>query len=268
MPYALYGYLCSMIKSTLLKATETAGKILQQYFYQSYSITSKGTINDLVTEVDKHSEAAIINIIKNDFPDHQILSEEIGEIRRESDYKWIIDPIDGTVNFAHRIPLCCISIAVEKEGEVLMGAVYNPFLNELFFAQRGFGATLNDKKISVSDNADPSSAFLVTGFPYRWMDMPNDPVEVFGRFIKNGVPVRRLGSAAIDLCWVACGRFDGFWEHYLNPWDVAAGFLIVEEAGGRVTDHDGLPYTPYAKKLLATNGRMHDPLLKVLNEEI
>jgi myo-inositol-1(or 4)-monophosphatase len=254
-----------MIKTTLFKATETAGKILQEYFHQSYRVSSKDSINNLVTEVDKRSETAIINIIKEDFPDHQVLSEEIGALPQDSEYKWIIDPIDGTVNFAHQIPICCVSIAVEKSGEVILGAVYNPFLKELFFAEKGKGATLNDQPVRVSGNANVNSSFLVTGFPYTWENMPNDPLDVFSRFIRQGIPVRRLGSAAIDLCWVACGKFEGFWEHHLNAWDVAAGFLIVEEAGGKVTDFEGNHYSPYSKKLLATNGKIHEQMLAVIH---
>jgi myo-inositol-1(or 4)-monophosphatase len=215
--------------------------------------------------VDKLSEEAIFRIIREQYPDHHILSEEAGEMSSESAYKWIIDPIDGTVNYAHGVPLCCVSIAVEKEGQMLMGAVYNPFLNELFFAEKGLGATLNNQKIAVSGNASLDSAFLITGFPYQWEDMDNDPIQVFSRFVKAGSPVRRLGSAAIDLCWVACGRFDGFWEHNLNAWDAAAGYLIVEEAGGKVTDFNGDVYSPYQRRLLATNGLIHDALLDAVN---
>ncbi len=256
-----------MLKSTLLNAARVAGAILEEHFNGNFNVSSKDTINDLVTEVDKKSETAIINIIKENFPGHFILSEEIGEIKQDSDYKWIIDPIDGTVNYAHGIPICCVSIGLEKEGKMIMGAVYNPFLHEFFFAEKGTGSTLNDKRIHVSNKAGLESACLVTGFPYKWVDMENDPLQVFERFIKEGLPVRRFGSAAIDLCWVACGRFDGFWEHKLNAWDSAAGFLIVEEAGGKVTDFKGDPYSPYQPKLLATNGKIHEQLLKAINSQ-
>lgn len=254
-----------MLKSTLLNAARVAGGILEEHFNGNFNVSSKDTINDLVTEVDKKSETVIINIIKENFPGHFILSEEIGEIKQDSDYKWIIDPIDGTVNYAHGIPVCCVSIGLEKEGKMIMGAVYNPFLHEFFFAEKGTGSTLNDRRIHVSNKADLGSACLVTGFPYKWVDMENDPLRVFERFIKEGLPIRRFGSAAIDLCWVACGRFDGFWEHKLNAWDSAAGFLIVEEAGGKVTDFKGDPYSPYQPKLLATNGKIHEQLLKAIN---
>lgn len=256
-----------MIKETLLRAARDAGNIMQQHFNGTYKISSKSSINDLVTEVDKLSEAAIVKDIRAQFPDHDILSEEAGELAGNSAYKWIVDPIDGTVNYAHGVPVCCVSIGVEKEGSIIMGAVYNPFMNEFYFAEKGEGATLNDKKILVSENKNIESAFLVTGFPYQWEDMKNDPMEIFSYFVKQGSPVRRMGSAAIDLCWVACGRFDGFWEHNLNAWDAAAGFLIVEEAGGKVTDFKGDVYSPYQRKLIATNGFIHKDLLKAVNGE-
>jgi myo-inositol-1(or 4)-monophosphatase len=196
-----------------------------------------------------------------------VLAEETGEIVQDSVYKWIIDPIDGTVTFAHGIPLNCVSIGLEHEGKVIMGAVYNPHLNEFFFAEKGKGATLNDQPIRVSTETAAVKACLVTGFPYTYINMPNGPLEIFDRFIRKGVPVRRLGSAAIDLCWVAAGRFDGFYEHKLEPWDSAAGFLMVEEAGGKVTDFTGAPYSVYQHRILATNGFIHEEMLAVINNE-
>ncbi|RBL93750.1 inositol monophosphatase family protein [Chitinophaga flava] len=254
-----------MLKSTLLKATEASGKILQQYFNGRFEVSSKSTVNDLVTEADKKSEAVIIEVIRSAYPDHFILSEEVGEIKTDSTIKWIIDPIDGTVNFANGIPLCCVSIGVEKEGEMILGAVYNPFMNELFVAEKGKGATLNDKPIHVSTKTNVATSCLVTGFPYKWEESENDPLNVLGNVIKQGIPVRRLGSAAIDLCWVACGRFDGFWEHHLQAWDSAAGYLLVEEAGGKVTDFSGNKYSPYQKQILATNGHIHSALKDLIN---
>ncbi|GEP89389.1 myo-inositol-1(or 4)-monophosphatase [Chitinophaga terrae (ex Kim and Jung 2007)] len=254
-----------MLKATLLKATEASGKILQQYFDGPFEVTSKSSINDLVTEVDKKSEEAIIAVIKETYPDHFILSEEVGELKSASSVKWIIDPIDGTVNFANGIPLCCISIGVEKDGEIILGAVYNPFMNELFVAEKGQGATLNNRPIKVSSKTNIEQTCLVTGFPYQWQDMPNNPLQAFETIVKKGIPVRRLGSAAIDLCWVACGRFDGFYEHHLQPWDSAAGSLIVTESGGRITDFSGNPYSPYQKQVLATNGHIHQALQDLVN---
>ncbi len=258
-------YLCGMLKSTLLKATEAGGKILQQYFNGAFEVSSKSTVNDLVTEADKKSEAVIIEVIRQTYPDHFILSEEVGAIQTDSAFKWIIDPIDGTVNFANGIPICCVSIGVEKEGEMVLGAVYNPFMNELFIAEKGKGATLNDNPIHVSAKANVATSCLVTGFPYKWEESDNNPLQVLTSVIKQGIPVRRLGSAAIDLCWVACGRFDGFWEHHLQAWDSAAGYLMVEEAGGKVTHFSGDKYSPYQKDILATNGHIHSELQHLIN---
>ncbi|MEZ5045794.1 MAG: inositol monophosphatase family protein [Chitinophagaceae bacterium] len=252
------------LKNTLLLALHGGAAVLKHYFEGTYEIRSKDTINNLVTEADQKSEDAIIEIIKSDFPEHFILSEEVGELSTESNYKWIIDPIDGTVNFAHGIPICCVSIGIEKDGQLLMGAVLNPFMNELFFAEKGKGATLNNKPLQVSIKNQLESACLVTGFPYRWAEIKTDPIPVFERFIRLGLPVRRLGSAALDLCWVAAGRFDGFWEYNLNPWDIAAGYLIVEEAGGRITNFHGEPYSVYDKETLATNGHIHQEMLDLI----
>jgi len=263
---ALFSYFCTMmLKHTLLKATEAGAAQLSHFFNGEFKISHKEGVNNLVTEADHAAEKAIFEVIQQAFPDHYILSEETGAIIMDSSYKWIIDPIDGTVNFANGIPICCVSIGVEHNSEMVMGAVYNPFLNELFFAQHGFGATLNDKIIHVSDKASVINSCLVTGFPYTYLDMPNGPLQVFEKLIRKGVPVRRLGSAAIDLCWVAAGRFDGFYEHSLQAWDSAAGFLIVEEAGGRVTDFTGKRYSPYQPHIIATNGKIHDELVTVVN---
>jgi len=251
-------------KEVLLAATSEAGKIIQQYFQGSFTIDNKEGINNLVTEVDTKAEAKIIEVIKEYFPAHSIISEEVGELTQNSPYKWIIDPIDGTVNFAHGIPICCVSIGLSVNDDMLMGAVYNPMMNELFFAEKGQGATLNGKRIAVSEKSNFEKACLVTGFPYKWPETKEHPIKVFERFIMQGLPVRRLGSAAIDLCWVACGRFDGFWEYNLSPWDIAAGYLIVTEAGGKVTNFDGAPYSVYDKQTLATNGLIHDEMLRLI----
>ncbi len=254
-----------MLKATLLRAVESAGQVLKENIDRSFTVSNKEGINNLVTEIDHKSEEVIFSVIKESFPDHHILSEESGDIFQDSSYKWIIDPIDGTVNYANGIPICCVSIGIEKEGKMILGAVYNPFINELFFAERGAGATLNEKKIQVSSQPDLIKSCMVTGFPYTYLDMANGPLQVFEKFIRKGIPVRRLGSAAIDLCWVAAGRFDGFYEHKLSAWDSAAGFIIVEEAGGKVTDLKGDYYNPYQPGIIATNGKIHDELLRVVN---
>lgn len=255
------------LKEVLLLATKEAGAIIQQYFQGSFQVDNKEGINNLVTEVDNHSEKRIIEIIKEHFPDHSIISEEVGELIQDSPYQWIIDPIDGTVNFAHGIPLCCVSIGLKFGDDLLLGTVYNPMMNELFFAEKGKGAYLNDRKISVSQKTDFRKACLVTGFPYKWPNSTEHPIRVFERFILEGLPVRRLGSAAIDLCWVACGRFDGFWEYNLSSWDVAAGYLIVQEAGGVITNFDGEPYSVFDKQTLATNGHIHENMLQLIKNK-
>jgi myo-inositol-1(or 4)-monophosphatase len=253
-----------MIKNTLLSAIDAGAAQLRRYFNGSFTISSKSSINDLVTEADHAAEKAIFKIIQDKHPDHFILSEETGAVPSSSTTKWIIDPIDGTINFANGIPICCVSIGVEENGEMIMGAVYNPFMNELFFAEKGKGATLNEKPIKVSDKDNLLTSCLVTGFPYQYLDAANGPLEVFEKLIRKSIPVRRLGSAALDLCWTAAGRFDGFYEHKLQAWDSAAGYLIVQEAGGTVTDLKGEKYNPYQPGIIASNGKIHDQLLSLM----
>lgn len=252
----------------ILHQAAHAGANQLRYFFNNPDLKTAvkaGGINDLVTEADHASDKAIIETIRSHFPDHFILSEETGNEPTSSEYKWIIDPIDGTINFAQGIPICCVSIGVEKNGEMILGVVYAPFLHEYFFAEKSKGAFLNEKPIQVSRQANLQKSCLVTGFPYQYLDSPNGPLQVFERFIRKGVPVRRLGSAAIDLCWVAAGRFDAFFEHKLHAWDSAAGFLMVEEAGGKVTDFDGNYYSPYQPHICASNGIIHNELLQVVN---
>lgn len=254
-----------MLRSTLIEATTAGAAEIMRFFQQPCKVSHKEGVNNLVTEADHAAEKAILAIIRAQFPAHQILAEESGKLIQDSAYKWIIDPIDGTVNFSQGIPLNCVSIGVEHNGVVVLGAVFNPHLNEFFIAEKGKGATLNDKPIQVSEKTEILTACLVTGFPYTYINDSNGPIEVFERFVRKGVPVRRLGSAAIDLCWVACGRFDGYFEQKLEAWDSAAGYLMVEEAGGRVTDFTGAAFSIYQHKLLATNGKMHTEMLEVIN---
>ncbi|WP_132051447.1 inositol monophosphatase family protein [Pseudocnuella soli] len=257
-----------MHKQTLLTAIEAAAAVIRRFDDIAFDIASKDGRNDLVTEVDHASEKAIIETIRAQFPDHHILTEESGDLPQASEYKWIIDPIDGTINFAHRIPICAVSIGLEYQGQMVLGAVYNPFMNEMFLAERGQGATFNGKPIQVSKKERVENACLVTGFPYTYLDQPNGPLQVFERFIRRGIPVRRLGSAALDLCWVACGRFDGFYEHSLKPWDSAAGYLMVQEAGGIVTNIHGEPYSVYEPGIIAANDIMHGDLVKWVKGEV
>lgn len=253
------------MKNTLITAALEAGKILKENFGGNYKVSSKDVVSNLVTEIDQRSEDKIFEIIKKDFPGHYILSEEAGALIQDSEYKWLIDPIDGTVNYAHSIPLTCVSIALEKNGEVIMGAVYNPMSGEFFFGEQNNGAFLNDVKISVSKAEDLKRSLLVTGFPYNSSSYKPDPVGVFKKFLMLDVPIRRLGSAALDLCWTACGRFEGFWEYNLNAWDVAAGYIILKEAGGMVTNFKGEKYSIYGHEILAANNPViHKAMLNVI----
>ena len=254
-----------MLQSTLIEAAQAGAAEILRYFHGEFRIDNKEGVNNLVTEADHASEKAILAVIRSAYPNHMILAEESGSTDRTDEFKWIVDPIDGTVNFAHGIPLNAVSIGIEKNGELIMGVVYNPHLKELFFAEKGKGAFLNDRRIQVSSETNAAKACLVTGFPYVYIDQPNGPLDVFARFVKKGVPVRRIGSAAIDLCWVAAGRFDGFYEHKLEPWDSAAGALMVTEAGGTITNHQGEAFTIYEHPVLASNGHIHDQLVGVLN---
>lgn len=251
-------------KKVLIEAIAAAGKIVETRFHQRFQIDHKDGINNLVTEVDTEAEAAILNIIRAEFPGHTILSEEAGLLEKHSDYVWFVDPIDGTVNFAHGIPLCCISIAFSFKNELQLGAVFNPMMGELFVAEKGRGATLNGRPIKVSKKSDFERACLVSGFPYHAREDKEHPIRAFERAILKGLPVRRLGSAALDLCWTACGRFDGFWESNLSPWDIAAGYLIMREAGGNVTDFSGNQGTALDKETLATNGLIHEALRELV----
>lgn len=251
------------MKETLLKAIKEAGALIHKHFNGPFAISHKDGVNNLVTEIDQASERLITGIIRAAYPDHGIIGEEYGAHDTQAHYQWIIDPIDGTVNYAHGIPLCCISIGLMEGERLIMGAVYNPMMQELFFAEKGKGAFLNEQPIRVSEKSDFAKAFLVTGFPYHFPEGKN-PFSIFERLVTRGIPVRRLGSAALDLCWVACGRFDGFWEYNLNPWDIAAGYLIVAEAGGTVTDFRNNPYSVWDKETLATNGKIHEPLREAI----
>lgn len=260
------------INKLLLVAEETAligGEILRAGFGTLFDISTKEGKNNLVTEFDVKAEKAIMENIFKHFPEHEILAEESGlKSMPKSSYRWIIDPLDGTVNFAHNIPIFSVSIACEKDGEILCGAIYHPLLNEMFTAGKDCGAYLNGKLLKVSDNADLDLAVLVTGFPYNVDENPYNCLGTFTDMVKKGIPVRRLGSAALDLVYVAAGRFDGFWEANLKPWDVAAGAIILTEAGGKLSGYDGKEYSIYGETILATNGKIHDSALGVINRSI
>lgn len=246
-----------------LETARDAGQLLIEKFGR-VTVTKKGDIN-LVTEADLASESLIIERIKSYYPKHSILAEEAGNavVIGDSTWKWIIDPLDGTTNFAHGYPCFCVTIALEHDGEIVLGVTFDPTRNELFSAERGRGASLNNKPIRVSATERLSEALIVTGFPYNFKDRP-DFARHLNRFLVESRGVRRDGSAAIDMAYVACGRFDGFWEEGLNPWDMAAGVLLIEEAGGHVTGYDGSKFSVYHPPILATNGLIHSQMSNVL----
>ncbi len=252
-----------------IQTARDAGAILVDRLGRALQVSSKGDI-DLVTEADLAAEKLIIERIKSHYPRHAILAEESGStegviaVPGESDWRWIVDPLDGTTNYAHGYPCFCVSIALERASKIEIGVIFDPSRNELFASERGQGATMNDRMIRVSEVEDLNAAMLCTGFPYNVRERPNFARD-FANFTMNAQAVRRDGSAAIDLAYVACGRFDGFWEDGLNPWDVAAGILLIEEAGGRVTDYSGAPLDIYTAKVLASNGLVHDAMMRVLH---
>ncbi len=250
------------IKSTLLEALAKAGKIIRASFGKKLKITKKGEFN-LVTEIDKASEKAIVELILKRFPGHSILAEESPALQG-SECRWIIDPIDGTTNFTHGFPVFSVSIGFEQNGRLEMGGVLDPTRNELFFAERDKGAFLNGERIHVSKAKSLSEALVVTGFPYDRKKNPEDYLSMLRSFLTKVQCIRRTGSAAIDLCYVACGRFDGYYEMHLSPWDKAAGMMIAKEAGGQLTDFSGRPLTLTGRQNLATNGWVHEEMLRAL----
>jgi myo-inositol-1(or 4)-monophosphatase len=257
-------------KKIAIQGALKGGEILKEHRGRVKHIGYKDEVN-LVTEVDKISEEAILQIIKKNFPDHAILTEESKEFipeRKKSTYEWIIDPLDGTTNYAHGLPIYCVSIALEENGKIILGVVHNPNLDELFVAEKGKGAFLSwgrtKKRISVSQTTQLSKSLLATGFPYDIRTSKIDNLDHFANFYKKAQAVRRGGSAALDLCYLAMGRFDGFWELKLSPWDMAAGKLIIEEAGGKITDFLGGPFNIYLKEILASNGKIHQQMIEVL----
>lgn len=246
-----------------VEAALQAGKIQRERSDRIGKVTYKGEI-DLVTEVDLLCEKEIIRRIKKQFPDHDILAEESGGAQGSADYRWIIDPLDGTVNYSHGFPSYCVSIGLEKEGEPELGVIYSPCLDELFIAEKGKGANLNSKPIAVSTVDSIKKSLLITGFAYDVSRAENDNLDHFRNFVKESQAVRRTGSAALDMCYMAMGRAEGFWELNLRPWDVAAARLIITEAGGKVTRFDGSRFRLEDREILATNGKVHQAMIDVL----
>jgi myo-inositol-1(or 4)-monophosphatase len=259
----------SLIRTVIYEAFKHGGEIIRTNIKKKKRVHHKSPI-DLLTTTDKKVENTIIKLIRKNFPAHAILAEESGlsgdkktiAHDRHASYKWIIDPIDGTTNFYHSFPHASISIAVEKDGDIIAGGVYDPLKDELFYAEKGKGARLNGKKIFVSSTPKLSDALLVTGFPYDRREKADYYLSFLKEFMMQTHGIRRLGSAALDYCYVACGRFDGYWEFKLKPWDVAAGSLILTEAGGSLSDFKGKPFSIYESETLASNGKIHAALVR------
>jgi len=246
-------------------AALNAGSILKDNIHGIREISYKGDIN-LVTEMDMRSERAVVETLRTAFPDHGIIAEEETNIGNSSGFTWIIDPLDGTTNYAHGYPCFSVSIALDRRGEIILGVVYDPMRDELFSAQKGQGAHLNGRPILVSAVDRLLSSLLATGFPYDRKVSEKNNMDYFHDLLMASQEVRRDGSAALDLCSVACGRFDGFWELKLKPWDVAAGSLIVREAGGMVSDFSGSRFSIHDEEILASNGRIHGRMLEILQK--
>ena len=255
----------------LATATEIvlkAGAIQMARRGTGFRVDKKSTI-DLVTEVDLECERMCRALVAERFPEHEVLGEELSldlDAPPSSRFRWVYDPLDGTTNYAHGLPIFCSSLALEIDGRGEAAAVFDPSRGELFTAERGVGAFLNGDRLTTSTTGGLIDALLVTGFPYDVHKQSADLVQLFGAFLSKARAVRRLGSAALDLCYVAAGRFDGFWEQHLKPWDVAAGALIVTEAGGAITGMDGSPFDAHAAHLVASNGPLHARLLDVIRE--
>ncbi len=249
----------------LINISKEAGSTIRDGFGKSIEIEYKSGDNNLVTDIDKASEKVITDFIRKKYPSHSILAEEGSGVETSSEYLWVIDPLDGTNNFTHGLPIFSVSIGLQRKGETIAGVVYDVMRNILFSAELGAGAFSDSEKITVSGNDNFAQSMIVTGFPY---DKKENPDKLFERFVaitKSVRGVRRLGSAAIDFCYLASGVFDGFWEVQLHPWDICAGKLIVEEAGGIVTDFDGNKTDIYTKRMLSSNGKIHKQIIKLLN---
>ena len=248
-----------------IQAALRAGEELKRGFQTSYSITAKPGKHNLVTYYDTLAEEIILSMIQKEFPDHSVLAEESGEDLKSGSVTWIVDPLDGTVNFAHSIPVFSVSIAAVVENEVVCGVIYQPITGELFIGEKNKGSFLNGNPLKVSSVSSLEDSFLATGFPYNLDDNPLGCIEHLLSVLRKGLPVRRLGSAALDLSYLAAGRYDGYWEVSLQPWDMAAGKLIVEEAGGKITDYQGKALdVKKPSSVVASNVLLHDKILAML----
>jgi myo-inositol-1(or 4)-monophosphatase len=250
---------------TALSAARKAGEVLRAGLGTEHKIHYKGEV-DLVTEVDAEAERLIREELLGTFPTYGMLAEEGGELAGEEDARWIEDPLDGTTNYAHGLSIFCVSIALERSGEVVLGMVHDPMRGETFVAQRGRGATLNDQPIKVSDTDELIRALIATGFPYDRAEMP-ETLELFGRFAAATRGMRRLCSTALDLCYLAAGRLDGYYERGIWPWDLAAGSMILEEAGGKLTNYRGDVLDLDGREIVASNGRLHAAITRLTGED-
>jgi myo-inositol-1(or 4)-monophosphatase len=246
-------------------AAREAGRLVLELRKSERRIEKKGKV-DLVTDADRRSEQLIREIIESNFPDHSFKAEEGTEAKGDSEYLWLVDPLDGTTNYAHGLPVYCVSLGLLKGNEIIAGCIYNPNLDECFTTEAGKGAFLNGKPINVSKTGNLDDSLLATGFPYDIRETDDDNLKEFTAFYKKARAVRRAGAAALDLAYVACGRFDGFWEFKLSPWDIAAGILLVEEAGGRATSYSGDRYDINNGELVATNGLIHRAMVEKLRK--
>lgn len=254
-----------LCKKVAIEAAVQSGSFIKNSLGKIKRISYKSRIN-MVTDIDTKAEAMIIKKILSVFKDHSILSEESRPREGASAFKWVIDPLDGTTNFVHSFPFFCVSIGLEKEGAVVLGVVYDPLRDELFYAEDKKGAYCNKRRIHCSRTSRLSEGFLSTGFAYGVKEAKDNNILNFKNFLMRALAIRRAGSAALDFCYVACGKFDGFWELDLHPWDCAAGSLIVREAGGSVTRFDGSPHSHYDKEVLVSNGRIHRQMVRVLGK--
>ncbi len=253
------------LKVLAVEAALAAGDVLRHGFGTQYSIKHKSGVHNLVTEYDLKAEQTIIDFLRSNGPKASFLAEESGSSGRADEFLWVIDPLDGTVNFAHGIPHFAVSIGLEKNGQVILGVVYQPMTQELFTAEKGQGAFLDGKRLQVSKTSSLKESLLAVGFPYNLIDNPGHCIECFSNVLRAGIPVRRLGAAAIDFAYTAAGKFEGFFEIELAPWDCAAGKLLVEEAGGKVSTWDGKSFDIHARKpLWASNGHVHNEVMKLL----
>jgi myo-inositol-1(or 4)-monophosphatase len=248
-----------------LSAARRAGEVLRAGFGAEHAITYKGEV-DLVTEIDEEAERVIREILLEAFPAYGMLAEEGGALVGEEDARWIVDPLDGTTNYAHRLPIFAVSIGLERSGVVVLGVVHDPIGEETFVAEQGRGATLNGEPIKVSDTDELIRALIATGFPYDRAEMP-EALELFGRFAATTRGMRRLGSAALDLCYVASGRIDGYYERGIWPWDLAAGSVILEEAGGKLTNYRGGVLDLDGREIVASNGRLHPSIMRLMRDD-